>query len=120
MQRNPHNCLWKGYQKHRTWDAQHILRWIKELKPIPEVPHIMTFLADESPLVDDKLSTAEMTTVMWLSLANYLDSDYEAHHTIPVCLPSPVWCNKLARQCEYQAVFSNRGMLGHRVLSLGE
>ena len=49
----------------------------------------MCFLADESPLVNDKLSTAEMTTVMWLSLANYLDSDYEAHHTIPVCLPSP-------------------------------
>ena len=116
-QRNPHSCLWKGYQKHRTWDARRILCWYKDSEPVREVPHMMCFLADESPLVDEKLSTAEMTTVMWLSFANYLDPNYEAHHIIPVC-SSPFLQPRVKRQVF--GTLSNCEMLGHRILRVEE
>lgn len=58
--------------------------------PDPNVPHTTCLLANQEPLRDDKLSTAEMITVVWLSCAHYLYPEYQGHNTIPVSFSIPL------------------------------
>lgn len=80
--------------------AQHMFRWCLDTEdrylgdnPDPEVPHTMLFLADEAPLRDDKLSTAEMNTVIWISCGYYACHEYKEHRIIPVSPPTCIWNN---------------------------
>lgn len=65
-----------------------MLCWARDTKPRhkldPGVPHTTCFLADEKPLKDDKLSAAEVATVVWLSCAHYLYNECQGHRIIPV------------------------------------
>ncbi|MBE3044280.1 hypothetical protein IMZ48_17270 [Candidatus Bathyarchaeota archaeon] len=58
-------------------------RWYNG-EPDPDVPHTPCLLADEAPLRDDKLSTAEMNTVLWMSCAHRISREYQKHRIIPV------------------------------------
>lgn len=59
--------------------------------PDPKVPHTTCFLANQEPLKDGILSTAEIITVVYLSCAHYVYPEYQGHRTIPVSLhPLPL------------------------------
>ncbi|KAH6888479.1 hypothetical protein B0T10DRAFT_548938 [Thelonectria olida] len=54
----------------------------------PEKPHVMTFLADSAPLQKDKISTSEMTALVYLTTNSSIQALYRQHRFYPATIVS--------------------------------
>lgn len=50
----------------------------------PSIPHITCLLANEAPLKDNILSTAELWVILLLTFARLAREEYKHHQTVPV------------------------------------
>jgi hypothetical protein len=96
--RNSNKYLRRPQKLATNWEVKNVLRYCTSTPDMssreppvvdPSKPHLICYLADETPLRRDRISTSELHAVVFVATIYYTEPTHHNHSLVPV---SPISC----------------------------